>query len=509
MTINHLIGVGGSGCRAIESVVHFSAAGLGPKSMTLAFVDADRGNGNLQRSADLVGLYLRLFRALRRPGARDQLGAETPWLATDLQHGPNDFWSPVPDGSDQTLGTIFNYSGTMPPPERALFDALFSSRDGANEKTMPLNEGYRGRPHIGAAVTGARASTRSPFWKGIADLVRRPNEGEDVRIFLIGSIFGGTGASGFPSMARKIRRLMTEAGINGGVRIGGALLLPYFRYERPDGKRHQGAIASDVFLPQAQAALRYYEQMMRTAPVFDSLYMIGWPSLIEVGQCQPGGRSQVNPPMAPEMMVATAALRFFGDEEVSPGKLHVPGWAPDCDFDWSYVTLPRAGQSPKQAFGQLLRFAFAFQNVYRPYLADPDMRASVDTHPWFERLLTGALADPGEDDVSRLITDVGDYCRRVMQWAATVTYVSRTDAMGIKLFEAQALASNEAWNDGLAALHETLEPAHEDKFPSLVTNGMGSELWELYDDLTYEPPASGERFGVFLGTLYEQCGLDR
>lgn len=508
MSYNHLIGVGGSGCRCIESVIHFAAAGLGPKNLTLAFVDADRGNGNLQRATDLAGLYAKLWKSFRQPGSGHRLSDDLPWLRTEIRHETQDFWSPVPDGGDHTLSGIFNYAATMPEPEKALFDSLFSGRAGSNEKNMRLNEGYRGRPHIGAAVTGARASSRSGFWANMADVLRKPNEGEPVRIFLIGSIFGGTGASGFPVMARKIKSLAEKAQIRGGVTVGGALLLPYFRYQRPDPERHRDAIASDVFLPQAQAALRYYEQMMKTSPVFDNLYVVGWPSLIETKSSEPGGRAQANPPMAPEMMVANAAMRFFRQEEIQSGKLYVPGWTPQSKFDWSYLAppVPDGSLTPKRAFAQLLRFAFALHRVYAPYL-DEKLVGEVEDHPWFLRLITDANVDIYDDSVRKVVKDAANFCEMVMRWCASINFVSKTEAMDVNLFAAQALASNELWRDGLVDLHAQLEPAHEDFFPNMIADSVGSELWELYDEMTYEPVAEGDGLGAFIGTLYRQCAV--
>jgi hypothetical protein len=509
MSHNHLVGVGGSGCRCIESVIHFAAAGLGPSSLTLAYVDADRGNGNLQRATDLAGLYTRLWKSFRQAGASHRLSEDLPWLRTEIRHGPEHFWSPVPDGGDHTLSGLFNYAATMPNPERALFDSLFSSRSGSNEKTMRLNEGYRGRPHIGAAVTGARASSRHAFWADMANVIRKAKEGEKVRIFLIGSIFGGTGASGFPVIARKVRYLLEKHQVNAGVTVGGALLLPYFRYPRPDPERHRDAIASDVFLPQAQAALRYYQQMMKAAPLFDNLYVVGWPSLIETKSSEPGGRAQANPPMAPEMVVANAAMRFFRQEEIQPGKLYVPGWSPQAKFDWSYLPTAVADglPTPKRAFAQLLRFAFALNRVYGPYLGD-DLVAEVEDHPWFLRLIAEANVDVRDDSVRKVVKDAADFCEMVMRWCASINFVSKTDAMDVNLFTAQALASNDTWRDGLAELHTRLEATHEDFFPNLVPDGEGSELWELYDDLTYKPVADGDGLGAFVGTLYRQCAVN-
>ena len=64
-------------------------------------------------------------------------------------------------------------------------------------------------------------------------LAKAIKQGHEVRIFLVSSIFGGQGASGFPSIARLIRKILEQKGIQEGVYIGGALMLPYFKFPKP------------------------------------------------------------------------------------------------------------------------------------------------------------------------------------------------------------------------------------------------------------------------------------
>ena len=45
-------------------------------------------------------------------------------------------------------------------------------------------------------------------------------------------MFGGTGAAGFPSIARLLREIIKK-NITDGVKIGGALMLPYFSFLNP------------------------------------------------------------------------------------------------------------------------------------------------------------------------------------------------------------------------------------------------------------------------------------
>ena len=77
------------------------------------------------------------------------------------------------------------------------------------------------------------------------------------RIFFISSIFGGTGASGFPIMVKNIRQAASLEGIENRdalsrAPIGGLTVLPYFTLE---GNKQDQRIATSDFIVKTQSAL--------------------------------------------------------------------------------------------------------------------------------------------------------------------------------------------------------------------------------------------------------------
>ena len=73
MAKHYLIGIGGTGARVVEAVLHCCAAGFAPEGLTdltVFLVDPDEGNGNLSRTKTLVAQYQRARDALAE---RDRL----------------------------------------------------------------------------------------------------------------------------------------------------------------------------------------------------------------------------------------------------------------------------------------------------------------------------------------------------------------------------------------------------------------------------------------------------
>ena len=84
MAKSFFIGVGGTGSRCLESLVHFCAAGLGPETLNIGIVDQDQSNGNVARARQLVELYSR-SRAFFRQPAKNNLTDDHHFLKTDIE----------------------------------------------------------------------------------------------------------------------------------------------------------------------------------------------------------------------------------------------------------------------------------------------------------------------------------------------------------------------------------------------------------------------------------------
>ena len=69
------------------------------------------------------------------------------------------------------------------------------------EKETPLQEGFRGHPSIGSAVMAKMVDLQEDeTWREFRKNIS--NDDGEAKVFLAGSIFGGTGASGFPTIAQ-------------------------------------------------------------------------------------------------------------------------------------------------------------------------------------------------------------------------------------------------------------------------------------------------------------------
>src|SRR4051794_7668885 len=227
MPVNYLIGIGGTGARVIEAVVHACAAGLGPDTLKLFLIDPDDANGNLSRTKTLVSDYQRCRQAFtQRNGEHVRL------FHTRIEVPDPLVWS-IFSEKDTTLGKYVNLHNLREDrDERALAEFISVLFTGEELDTV-LNEGFRGHPSIGAVVMATPDPDAEP-WKSFWSDVKQCQGPNEARVFWVGSIFGGTGAAGVPTFgARDMIKRPPDARLEDGskVLLGGALVLPYFTFE--------------------------------------------------------------------------------------------------------------------------------------------------------------------------------------------------------------------------------------------------------------------------------------
>lgn len=426
MTLNILIGIGGTGAKVVEAVLHASAAGLAGDNLIVGLVDQDGANGNVARTGQLMNCLIAARALWRTSGRRHALGASS-LFSTDIRHLAEDepVWIPHPD-KNATLARIFDRDA-LPPAERDLFDGLFvTSRDkNEDEQELPLEEGYRGRPHIGAAAMASRSEEPSiDFWDKLNAAIDAATGQKEVRILLAGSVFGGAGASGFPTLARLINKRVKK-GKN--LRIGGVLMLPYFDFDPPgkdgaagDETRENVALSEDLVL-QSKSALKHYVDLLATEPLFDQLYLVGWDRPFALGYHSRGANGQSNPPLAPELIAALAACRFYrtgftGEDDMVLACARNSA----AVLDWSDLPSPDGDPAaPFRAFGRLLRFAVAWKH-WSPMVGDAKWVAKHGRgNIWAKRQRVteiNYLETPVDSEVKALDA----YCDWLLGWAGAI-----------------------------------------------------------------------------------------
>lgn len=426
-----IIGIGGTGAKVVEAVLNLAAMGIGPSTLRVGFVDQDESNGNLNRAQTVFNAY-RAARSEWRDGAAHCIVGtdECALLKTDVQpiDGKSGLW--IPDSSQgATLAGIFGPMGR----DQFLFDALFETGtdEESEEQDLDLKEGYRGRPHIGAAAMTLKSEQGGDFWDAITETIKKAAAGK-VRILLAGSIFGGTGAAGFPTIARLIRNRLDEADIKKDkVDIGGILMQPYFWFQDPGKEQDQNVARAHEQAIQARGALQHYHHLLgeRGQHLFDQLYLVGWHPYFQIDSHAKGLAAQRNPALLPEFVAAAAAARFFSTDRKADEPLDqqiLESAREDRDaVNWPDIPAIGDEASSKalhRQVAQFLRFAVAFK-FWKPQIEDESSRKSLKGDRWFKAqqldLIDWVNNSPssGLDQLESVLSNALGWCAAIEAYA--------------------------------------------------------------------------------------------
>jgi hypothetical protein len=462
MNINYYIGVGGTGARLAEALVHLCAAGLGPDKLHLFLVDPDQANGNLARTLDLIKLYQRCQKRYAE-------------VTSDVEHRPfgtkivtptPEVWS-IFDQEDVKLSEYVNLENLKQShPAYADFIRILFTED---ELQTQLNEGFRGHPSIGA-VTMANVREEQEPWKSFWENVENCQQPNQVRVFLSGSIFGGTGAAGVPTFgAREVLKYHEAAKIDDDtskIHLGGALVLPYFSFDvDPEAADEEDLFVTAKDFPIAtKAALQFYSEKTLA---FDELYFVGDSLSQNVGSFSPGSKTQRNRPHYAEIAGALAARDFFAQprkDETDADTTYYLSARDGARVDWEAMPTTRRAEdvdAEQDLFQRRMAASTAFLYMLCTYGQQIlDAPAGSVRDAWYRRNFSAASLDPRSPESRSVLDDVTTYGRRFLAW---ITDLSDADA--VEIVQGDKLVGDDD-ADGLPSLLD----------PSSHPHGLGSFL---------------------------------
>jgi hypothetical protein len=422
MAQNIIIGIGGTGAKVVEAIAHCLSAGLGPDSARIGFVDQDKSNGNVARAIETVETIQKARQNWRATAGNHKL-EEGDLLRCELTSLDPPLWTPY----QRERTSLFQALGIL-KSDRAAFDLLFMPDQ--TEQGLELDIGFQAKAHVGsAAIASAVETDTGAFWKRIKEEISGANSGTTVNIVLAGSAFGGSGAAGFPTIARLLRASATTAKL----RIGGLLMLPYFKFSDPSLAT---AAKFEELVPQTRGALRYYANLVeREARVFDQLYLVGWDRYFDLGYSEPGAGKQKNPALVPELIAALAACRFLTDIPEQPPartELFVTARKSDTALAWADMPPPGGGSANANAaylkLAQQIRFALAWKH-WHPFLLKSGQvwKRRFAGFGWYRRHRLGELDREGTE-IRDSVNAMSGFVDSLLRWAATIeTYWSRQE----------------------------------------------------------------------------------
>lgn len=330
-----VIAIGGTGMRCLESFVHLCAIGLfDNQEIDILTLDTDQGNGNKARVENLIDLYNSVKSNDKDKNDGGEPNSDTFFSAKlNLYKFFTDYSNSNTDNY-QKLSTVVSATREQREEDEDLAD-LFFNHDTVQQ--FNLAHGYRAQTHLGSMLMyhGILQAARNactnkekakPEEKELRDFITRLTQASpEARVFIFGSVFGGTGASSIPIIPRALSEASKILGGNmldpTKIKFGSTLLTEYFTFKSPDKKRlekEKGVIASaDYFAINSQAALQFYQNDTTVTNCYKRLYLIGWPlddedlSKDAEGETPTGGAEQKNPCHVVELMCASAAYDFF------------------------------------------------------------------------------------------------------------------------------------------------------------------------------------------------------
>ncbi|MFA4827828.1 MAG: tubulin-like doman-containing protein [Thermodesulfovibrionales bacterium] len=501
--MNHYaIGIGGTGAKCIEALIHLSAAGLMPKGeLYVLFVDPDKGNGNIDRAAITLQRYIDLKRI--------QLGA-VDFLKTNISEAKPNVWSPFENEAQPTLDKFFQYNELRESNKAAthLFDVLYSP----SEKATTLEKGFRGHPSIGAAVMAetVRLGQGEPWGTFRNRIIQDIRGGTGARIFLFGSIFGGTGASGFPTIATLIRKELAELQQNNqnvpqqeNMKLGGMLAMPYFSflYESQDTEMKA---KSENFLINTHTGLKYYYHKTYSN-IYDAIYSCGDETQSLVSTASLGGNTQKNEPHFVELYAALSAITFFSEKD--PSGFNLIARKQLNQLDWIDLPDGKVGTAIKQKIGQLTRFAFSYLSVYYPMLKAIRENERAYRAPWFIDFF--ARENISLNNTQTSLDDLKAFCEDFLLWVANLHNSAKEEKINLINWNAFAHVVKE--KDGkekvkllpsfrLKDFGNLILPSGKEKPNEL------SRLWEMVCDSKVRD-SNSVGIGKFIHALYRESYL--
>ncbi len=364
----YIFGIGGTGSRVIKALTMLFASGCqlenGFDTVVPIIIDPDTGNGDLNRTKEILKLYQEIRLNINNP---DDFFSQELKTVTNLVSNTNSingdgFQFALTGTAGSKFKEYINYS-SLPQEDKFFVDQLYSHQN----LESPLDVGFKGNPNMGSIVLN-QFTTSKDFEK----FGQSFNPGD--AIFIINSIFGGTGAAGFPLL---LKSLKNGADIpNGAIiklaNVGGITYLPYF-------KLNKGEIDSDTFLEKTKSAIDYYNRTIINQNQLEALYLIGDIDTTSTYDNHSGNKAQKNDAHFLELAGALAILDFTKNiNNLTQGKIKVKEFG--IDNNSKPLTFDSLNsQNAMQIENYLKKFRF-----YTEYL-EKGLQRALDVSRWTKR----------------------------------------------------------------------------------------------------------------------------
>ena len=346
----YIFGIGGTGARVIRSLTMLLASGvrLGGQidKVIPVIIDPDKSNGDLTRTVTLLKTYKSIH---------DQLkfgkNSKSDFFRTSIDDQGLSFKMQVADVADKDFQSYIKYLN-LDRHNKALVSLLFSKKN----LEAHMDVGFKGNPNMGSVVLNNFSIN---IGNNLGAILSSFQSGD--KIFIVSSIFGGTGAAGFPLLLKTLRQAqnsqLPSAALVANAPIGAITVLPYFGVEHDEDSE----INMDSFMSKAKAALSYYRDNLNT----DALYYIS-DKLAKNYENHEGDSAQRNNAHFVEMVSALSIVDFCLSNIQHDGNEVYKEFG--INEDKQKVSIKTLADSTKSIIQKPLISMFIFEKFYKEHL---------------------------------------------------------------------------------------------------------------------------------------------
>ena len=305
----YIFGIGGTGSRTLKSLAMLLASGVKTNyEIVPIIIDPDKSAADVNRTVKILNDYNNINRVIDKSQNNSFFKNKINTLGNIVNEKQGNVLSDqfvinLEGIEGDKFKTFIDYAN-LDAENKDLTELLFSD-DNLN---LDLEVGFKGNPNIGSVVLNS--FTKSQTFQYFADSFE---EGD--RIFIISSIFGGTGAAGFPLLLKNLR----EGNIGGkfyqqlqDAVIGAITVQPYFKLNTEENS----VIDSHTFNSKAKSALHYYYNNITGNKSINALYYIG-DNADNLYRNSEGGSTQKNDAHFIELAAALSIIDFANDNNLS------------------------------------------------------------------------------------------------------------------------------------------------------------------------------------------------
>lgn len=325
-----IIAAGGTGAMCARAFIYMAAAGCANNDdrYHILLMDKDRDSDAVTACEDLLTNYnvMRMQMGLK-PGT-----VTFPEIKVHKWNFTDEIVDEYVTRTGYAAGTLdsLTLKKLLNPAGNAQMAQILSTMYTQEELNIDLAKGFYGHPNIGAPVFSyvqdrflATSVTKSDGTVQnntfMTDLINELTAGK-AYVYLMGSLFGGTGATVIPNVVLALRTLHDSAGNPVGetnLVLGGTVVMPYFKLPicpaDSTEKLASVAPADSKFAGQTRDALSYYHESGLLNNMMN-LLLLGTTNLDVTSELYARGGVQNQHFHIVNLLAASAANRFFKDQ---------------------------------------------------------------------------------------------------------------------------------------------------------------------------------------------------